>query len=42
MFEDRSLADNVAAAVEKQIYYGERPGKQAVTYLEENIPYKRF
>lgn len=42
VFEDRSLADNVTAAVEKQIYYVERPGKQPVTYLEESIPYKRF
>lgn len=42
VFEDRSLADNVARAVEKQLYYDERPGKQAVTHLEESIPYKRF
>ncbi|KAH8818195.1 lactose permease [Hyaloscypha sp. PMI_1271] len=42
LFEDRLLADNVARAVEKQLYYDERPGKQAVTHLEESIPYKRF
>jgi hypothetical protein len=42
VFEDRSLADNVTRAVEKQLYYDERSGKQAITHLEESIPYKRF
>lgn len=37
LFEDKSLADNVAREVEKQLYYDERPGKQAVTLLEESI-----
>jgi hypothetical protein len=42
VFEDRSLVDNEAAALEKQMYYDGRSEKQAVTYLEKSIPYKRF
>ena len=40
MFEDKTLADDVVVAVEKQIHYDEvtNPAKQEVTHVEEVAP----
>lgn len=39
VFEDKTLADNVVVAVEKQIHYEDTdPTKQEVTHVEETAP----